>query len=67
MFDARPKFNQQTRSLSGENFMKPKIYLTTIRLFVAAFLLCGLLTIQAQAVPGDLDSTFGNGGKVLNA
>jgi len=43
-----------------------KIKLTTTRLFVAAFLLCGLLIIQAQAAPGDLDPSFGNGGIVLS-
>ena len=41
-----------------------KIKLTTTRLF-AAFLLCGLMTLQAQAVPGDLDPSFGNGGRVV--
>jgi len=39
--------------------------LTPTRLFVVAFLLCGLMTIQTQAAPGDLDPSFGNGGKVI--
>ncbi len=47
--------------------MKPKIYLTTTRLFVACFLLCGLMIIQTPAAPGDLDPSFGNGGKVFTS
>jgi uncharacterized delta-60 repeat protein/CSLREA domain-containing protein len=46
--------------------MKPKIYLTTTRLFVAALLLCFSMTLQTQAAPGDLDPSFGNGGKVTS-
>ena len=42
-----------------------KIKLTTTRLFAFAILLCGLMTIQNQAAPGDLDLSFGNGGKVI--
>ena len=42
-----------------------KIKLTTIQLFVAAFLLCGFMTIQISAAPGDLDPSFGSGGIVL--
>ncbi len=42
--------------------MKQKIHLTTTRLFVLAFLLCGSMIIQAQAAPGDLDPSFGSGG-----
>ncbi len=44
-----------------------KIKLTTTRLFVVAFLLCFLMTLQAQAAPGDLDPSFGNGGKVVTS
>ncbi|MDQ3042225.1 MAG: FG-GAP-like repeat-containing protein [Acidobacteriota bacterium] len=44
--------------------MKPKIYLSAIRLFVATFLLCFSMTLQTQAAPGDLDPSFDNGGKV---
>jgi uncharacterized delta-60 repeat protein len=42
-----------------------KIKLTSTRLFVAAFLLCLSMTLQTQAAPGDLDPSFGNGGKVV--
>jgi hypothetical protein len=42
-----------------------KIKLTPTRLFVVAFLLCGLMTIQTPAAPGDLDQSFSNGGKVV--
>jgi hypothetical protein len=42
-----------------------KIKLTPTRLFVAAFLLCGIITIQTQATPGDLDSTFSGGDVVI--
>src|SRR5688500_5789398 len=45
--------------------MKPQIYLTTTRLFVATLLLCSLMTIQTKAGPGDWDLTFGTGGKVF--
>ena len=41
------------------------IKLTTTRLFVIVFLLCGLMTIKTPAAPGDLDPSFGNGGKVV--
>jgi uncharacterized delta-60 repeat protein len=44
-----------------------KIKLTTTRIFVTLFLLCGLMTIQTQAAPGDLDPSFGNGGKVVTS
>ncbi len=42
-----------------------KIKLTMMQLFITLFLLCGLMTIQTQAAPGDLDPSFGNGGKVV--
>jgi uncharacterized delta-60 repeat protein len=42
-----------------------KIKLTTIRVFFAVFLLCGLMIIQTSAAPGNLDLTFGSGGKVV--
>ncbi len=42
--------------------MKHKIY-AAIYLFIA-ILVCGLTAIQTNAAPGDLDLTFGNGGKV---
>ncbi len=41
-----------------------KLKLTITRLFTVAFLLCGLMTIQTQAAPGDLDPSFGSGGIV---
>jgi uncharacterized delta-60 repeat protein len=42
-----------------------KIKITPTQLFVVAFLLCGLMTIQTPAAPGNLDLTFGTGGKVI--
>ena len=42
-----------------------KIKFTTMRLFAAAFLLCFSMTLRAQAAPGDLDPSFGIGGKVV--
>ena len=36
-----------------------------MHLFVAAFFLCGLMTFQIQAAPGDLDTNFGTGGQVF--
>ncbi len=38
---------------------------TTVPLFVLAFFLCFSVTLQTQAAPGDLDPSFGNGGKVV--
>ncbi len=40
--------------------------LTSIRILVAAFFLYGSMTISTQAA-GDLDLTFGNGGKIVTA
>ena len=42
-----------------------KAKVTSTRLFVIAILLCFSMTLQAQAAPGDLDPSFGNGGKVI--
>ena len=44
-----------------------KIRLTITRLSVAAFLLCFSMILQAQVSPGDLDPSFGNGGKVVTS
>jgi CSLREA domain-containing protein len=43
-----------------------KIKLTTTQLFVI-LLFCILMTIQTPAAPGDLDPSFGNGGKVVTS
>ncbi len=43
-----------------------KIKLTTMQLFVI-LLFCASMTIQTQAAPGDLDPSFGNGGKVVTS
>ena len=42
-----------------------KIRLTITRLSVAAFLLCSSIILQAQAAPGNLDPSFGIGGRVV--
>src|SRR5688500_19753963 len=39
--------------------------LIATRLFAAAFLLCFFMSIQIRAAAGDLDMTFGTGGKVF--
>ena len=36
-----------------------------MHLFVSAFLMCGLMTLQTKAAPGDLDPAFGSGGIVV--
>jgi len=43
-----------------------KIKLTTMQLFII-LLFCVSMTIQTSAAPGDLDPSFGNGGKVVTS
>ena len=41
--------------------------ITSISIYLfSAFLLCGLTTVKTPAAPGDLDPTFGSGGKVFS-
>ena len=44
-----------------------KIKLTSLWILVAAFLLCVSMTLQTSAAPGDLDPSFGSGGKVVTS
>jgi uncharacterized delta-60 repeat protein len=44
-----------------------KIKLTTTRLLVGAFLLCFSMTLETPAAPGEIDPSFGNGGKVFTS